>query len=216
MAEGGPLIHGWQPVKIAVCCQGYERVQRGKLCGINLPVRSVRRILALCPVCLWMGLPLQTPFSHFLFITLMHSLPGHIQTLSDSFTHTYTQISSLQSVSCCPNTSTVGARSLLPIWPTGLRERHLISPLPPDRRGLILFPGPESKTANTPVQPKSQGQETFEFSPPHASRSTWPPGSTKSRQYRPVCRAAGGRAAGAHLPRGHEPNDKQHFPRCWT
>lgn len=30
MAEGGPLIHGWQPVKIAVCCQGYEHVWRGK------------------------------------------------------------------------------------------------------------------------------------------------------------------------------------------
>lgn len=29
MAEGGPLIHGWQPVKIAVCCPGYEHVRRG-------------------------------------------------------------------------------------------------------------------------------------------------------------------------------------------
>lgn len=88
----------------------------------------------------WMGLLLQTPFSHFLFITLMHSLTGHIQTLSGSFTHTHTQICSLQSISCCPNTSTVGARSLLPIWPAGLRERHLISPLPPGWRGLIVFP----------------------------------------------------------------------------
>lgn len=110
------------------------------MCRINLPVGSVRRILALCPVCIWMGLLLPTPFSQLLLITLMHSLTAHIQTLSDSFTHTHTQICSLQSISCCPNASRVGARSLLPIWPTGLRERHLISPRPPDRRGLIVFP----------------------------------------------------------------------------
>lgn len=98
-------------------------------------------ILALCPVYIWTSLLLQTPFNHFLFITLMHSLTKHIQTRRDSFTHshTHTHILSLQSIPCCPNKSTVGARRLQPIWPTGLRESHLISSLPKDWRGCIAF-----------------------------------------------------------------------------
>lgn len=86
-----------------------------------------------CPSSIWMGLSLQTPFNQFLFITLMHCLTKHINTLNYLYVHTYTHILSLQSTSCCPGKSTVGARSFLPIWPTGLRKRtrecHLISSL---------------------------------------------------------------------------------------
>lgn len=159
MAGGGPLIQGRRPVKIAVRCQGYEHVQRGECAHYAESTFQCdpSAAFSLCPLCIWTALLLQTPLSRFLFITLMHSLTGQIQTLSDSFTHTHTQMCSLQSVSCCPNTSTVGARSLLPIWPTGLRERHLISPLPPDRRGLIVFPVrvKNSESSSAAQEPRS-------------------------------------------------------------
>ena len=60
------------------------------LCRINLLVWSVLHTLALCPVYIWTKLLLQSPFNHFLFITVMHSHSKQIQTLTDSFTHTHT------------------------------------------------------------------------------------------------------------------------------
>lgn len=60
---------------------------------LTSPVWSAACILCLCPSSIWIGFSLQTPFSHFLFITLMHSLTKHINTLAHS--HTYTNFQPL-------------------------------------------------------------------------------------------------------------------------
>lgn len=139
------------------------------ICRINLPVRSVLCILALCPVYIWTRHLLQTPFNHFLFITLMHSLTKHIWTLTDSFTHTHTHfpILSLQSIPCCPNKSRIGAKSFLPIWPTGLRESHLISSLPKDWRVWVVFPAKvQNSDYSSATQEPRSGKVFIPFLPP--------------------------------------------------
>lgn len=113
-----------------MCCQGYGHVQGGKCAHYaSSVICCLHSLSVLLPF--GRGCRSKTPFNQFLFITLMHSLTKHINTLNYLYVHTYTHILSLQSVSCCPGKSTVGARSVLPIWPTGLRKRtrecHLIS-----------------------------------------------------------------------------------------
>lgn len=171
--------------------------------------------------CIWMGLQLQTPFSHFLFITLMHSLTRHIQTLSDSFTHTHAQILSLQSISCCPNKSTVGARSLPPIWPAGLRETSN-PPFAQRPEGSIVFPvrvkngefcsatqEPRSGNFLIPLLPQSYSHSCALKH--HTARGRPTPPTMEM-----VCFANTAAAVGAYLPGGAEPQARNHTDRLFS